>query len=117
MLKTLQELISESTGAVQTMDPATARRERAENGGYLIDVREPQETPVNAVPGAHNIPRGILEMQITALCPDADDPIFVHCASGGRARLSAVQLMVMGYRNVVAITGSVEEVCRVFNDE
>ena len=117
MLKSLQQLISETTSGVETMDPATARRHRAENGGYLIDVREPPETQVNAVPGAHNIPRGVLEMKIIELCPDPDDPIYIHCASGGRARLSAAQLMKMGYRNVFAITGNVDDVCRAFADD
>ena len=117
MLKSLQQLISETTSGVETMDPVTARRMRAENGGYLIDVREPPETEVSAVPGAHNIPRGILEMKITELCPDPDDPIYIHCASGGRARLSAAQLMKMGYRNVVAISGNVDDVCRAFTDD
>ena len=117
MLKSLQQFISETTAGVNTMDAATARRMRAENGGYLIDVREPPETQTHAVPGAHNIPRGILEMKITELCPDPDDPIYIHCASGGRARLSAAQLMKMGYRNVTAITGNVEDVCRAFAGE
>jgi phage shock protein E len=116
-LKTIQELIADTTKHVTTMDAAAAKRERAENGGYLIDVREPGEVAVKQARGTHNIPRGVLEMKITELCPVAGDPIYLHCASGGRARLSAAQLLLMGYQHVVAINNDVDEVCRIFSDE
>ncbi len=117
MLKTIKELVAETTSHVATMDAATAKREQAENGGYLIDVREPAEVQIKATRGSHNIPRGVLEMKISELCPREDDPIYLHCASGGRARLCASQLLLMGYRNVVAINNEVDEVCRIFSDE
>ena len=116
-LKTIQQLIADTTKHVPTLDAATAKRERAENGGYLIDVREPGEVAMKQAQGAHNIPRGVLEMKITELCPVASDPIYLHCASGGRARLSAAQLLLMGYQQVVAISNDVDEVCRIFSDD
>ena len=116
-LKTVPELIADTTQHVETMDAATAKRQRAEYGGYLIDVREPAEVALKQAQGAHNIPRGVLEMKIGELCPVQGDPIYLHCASGGRARLAAAQLLVMGYRNVVAISNDVDEVCRVFCDD
>ena len=117
MLKTLQELIAETTGHVRTADSATAKNESTANGGYLIDVREPGEVQQQPSRGSHNIPRGVLEMKITDLCSDATAPIYLHCASGGRARLAADQLIRMGYENVTAVTCSIDNVCRVFENE
>jgi len=39
--------------------------------------------------------------------------IFIHCASGARAILAAEQLERIGYKNVWAITCTLEEVCLV----
>ena len=37
--------------------------------------------------------------------PDPATPLYLHCASGGRARPSAEQLNRIGYTNVTAIIG------------
>lgn len=117
MLKTLQELIAETTAHVRTADSVTAKKEFTANGGYLIDVREPAEVKQQSPRGSHNIPRGVLEMKIPALCPEETSPLYVHCASGGRARLAADQLIRMGYQNVTAVTCSIEKVCQAFENE
>ena len=66
---------------------------------------------------SYNIPRGVLEMKITEVCPDANAPIYLHCASGGRARLAAEQLLRMGYLRVAAISCNIDDVCRAFQDD
>jgi rhodanese-related sulfurtransferase len=101
---TLPELIQQTTGDVRTVDIETAQAEMAADGGVLIDVREAGEVAAAPTPGATPIPRGVLEIKIHELADGADMPIYLHCASGGRARLCAAQLKRMGYMKVTAVT-------------
>jgi rhodanese-related sulfurtransferase len=81
----------------------------------LIDVREPQEAAAGMLPGAMNIPRGLLEFNIHThpqlVCDDhpaithAAKPIVVYCQSGGRSALAANSLAQMGFTNVVSLSG------------
>ena len=114
MLKSLQALIVETTAGVRCIDSAVARAEMKANQGVLIDVREPGEADHKSVSASRNIPRGVLEMKITDYCPDAATRIYIHCATGDRARLAAEQLGRMGYENVSAISCGLDAVCEAF---
>jgi phage shock protein E len=116
MVKTLPELIATVAGTVRTVDAATALAECRDNGGIIVDVREADEVAVRSARGTTHIPRGVLEMQLPKLAPEHDRPIYLHCASGGRARLAVAQLEQMGYENVTAISCPVEDVVKVFGD-
>jgi rhodanese-related sulfurtransferase len=81
---------------------------------FIIDVRTSAEHNEAAVPGAVNIPRGVLEFRIGqeetwesagATTPGKDDPIIVYCGSGSRGALSAKALMQLGYNNVKSVKG------------
>jgi phage shock protein E len=82
---------------------------KAEVGLVIVDVREPAEYDDTSVPGAVNIPRGFLEFKIAQSCPTADQPILLHCKTGGRAVLAARTLSELGYKNVTAYQGTVED--------
>ncbi len=81
----------------------------------VIDVREPAEFEAGHLPGAINIPRGVLEFQVDAhpAVADAtapalshrDRPVVVYCLSGGRAALSADSLRQLGFSDVRSIAG------------
>jgi len=116
MLKSLPDLIQEVAGHVRAVDVRTAREEARENGGLIIDVREPPEVAEQASPGTVAIPRGVLEVKLPELVSEPSRPLYLHCASGGRARLSAEQLQRMGYENVTAISCGIETVCDVLSD-
>jgi len=103
MLKTLQDLIKEIGSNIRRLDPATACEELKQNGGVLIDVREPQEALNEPVTHSINIPRGIIEIKIPELAPEPETPVYLHCASGGRACLAAEQLQRLGYKKVTVI--------------
>ena len=111
MLKTIAELVAETKNTIQCINAQDAAVKCAEMQGVLIDVREPAETAQQVVNGAVSIPRGVLEMKMMTLYPDADQAIFIHCASGVRACLAAEQLVRLGYNNVWAITCKLDEVC------
>ena len=81
---------------------------------FIIDVRTAAEHNEAAVPGAVNIPRGVLEFRINdeerwqpagKNAPGKDDPIIVYCSSGARGALSAKTLMQLGYKNVKSVKG------------
>jgi len=104
MLKTVPELVAEARAGLRCVDAATALSEMKENGGAIIDVRELVEVNNLAAPISVHIPRGILEMKIADVIPDENHPIYLHCASGGRATLAARQLQNMGYTQVSVVT-------------
>ena len=80
----------------------------------IIDVRTAAEHELGAVPGAVNIPRGVLEFRIGneeiweefgKPVPSKSDTIYVYCGTGSRGALSAKALMQLGYTNVLSIKG------------
>ena len=78
-------------------------------GGILIvDVREPQEFAAGHVPGAVNIPRGVIEFKIWNQVgypanTKMDQPVVLQCQSGNRASLAAQTLTEMGFTRVSAV--------------
>lgn len=110
MLLTIPELIANARANLRCLDAEAAIRELQANGGTIIDVREPVELEASPAPRSINIPRGILEMKVMDVVTEANHPVYLHCASGGRAALAAEQLERLGYSNVTVITCAVEVV-------
>ena len=104
------EFIATHRPSTPTCDASqAAQRIRAEVDLLVIDVRETAEFAAGAVECAVNIPRGMLEFQIGGACKTDQPSILVHCKSGGRAVLAARTLREMGYEEVVAFAGPIEE--------
>ena len=119
MLKTVPEMVAEARVGLRCVDAATAMEEIRSNNGTIVDVRELVEVNNLTAPRSIHIPRGILEMKIGEAIPDASHPIYLHCASGGRATLAAQQLVKMGYTQVSVVTcpaNTVKEVQEMFVD-
>ena len=114
MLKTIPDLIKLASENVKKVDSAQAKAEIAQNNGLLIDVREPAEHAIKNAVGVINIPRGVLEMKLVEIEKDADRPIYLHCATGGRATLAAEQLQRVGYNKVTVISCKADSVCETF---
>ena len=108
MLIPLPELLASIRTELRCLDAETAMKEQQKSSGTVIDVREPGELENCRPPLSINIPRGILEMKVMGLLPDANHPIYLHCASGGRATLAAEQLLRLGYKRVSVITCTAE---------
>jgi len=103
------DLVLEARKSVHLAD-MTAFQAAVDEQAYdlVIDVREPSEYAAGHIPGAINIPRGLIEFQIwpTVGFPDVQDQgqkIFVYCNSGGRATLSGKSLMELGFSNVKVV--------------
>lgn len=77
-------------------------------GAILLDVREENEFKAGHVPGAINIPRGLLEWQIWKALGypdkvDMDRKIYVQCMGGNRATLATRDLKNIGFTNATAV--------------
>ena len=72
---------------------------------FLLDVREPQELLIYAIPKAKNIPLGELRDRLSEL--NKEDRIIVFCAIGVRAYTAARILMQNGFKNVEIYPGGV----------
>lgn len=93
-------------------------RQKIENGEdfLLIDVRQAKEYGTVSIPGALNIPRGLLEFKIRddayweeefLYTPESDDEIVVYCKLGSRGALSAFTLQQLGFTNVKNLHGGI----------
>lgn len=74
----------------------------------VLDVREPGEYAGGCIPGAVNIPRGVVEFQIgnhPAFQGKQNAEILVYCLSGGRSALAAESLQKLGYTGLVSLAG------------
>ena len=102
---TTEEMVAEAKGSVCQVTVSEAKGLLDEGGHIFLDCREPKEYKMGHVPGAVNIPRGLLEFQIANKVPDKSTPIVMYCKKGGRGCLATCTLCKMGYENVVNIDG------------
>lgn len=109
MAITPHELVVEAKSQIREINCVQAL-ELLNEGVTVIDVRESDEFALGHLPGAINVPRGILEFKIGGV-PQAADlhaPLLVYCRTSGRAALSAVQLQKIGYSKVFSLSGGIE---------
>jgi rhodanese-related sulfurtransferase len=99
------DLVAEAKSKITEIDLAAAQT--AMPHALLLDVREPAEFDAGRLPGAINIPRGVLEFRIGdhPQMSHRDSDILIYCKTSGRAALAALNLQRMGYINVRSIQG------------
>jgi rhodanese-related sulfurtransferase len=115
MLKTTDELIRQAQQHIECIDVATARKIYDENpDAVIVDVREADSTGESKLTDSVHISRGLLEMKVHKVCPEASTVILTHCGGGGRASLAAHTLQDIGYQNVYAITAPYDEIKKAF---
>jgi rhodanese-related sulfurtransferase len=106
--QSVTNLVIEAKGQLPTLDLAKFKSGfDASSLGLIIDVREPAEYAAGHVPGALNIPRGLIEFRIWPHVgfPDKLDlnaKITLYCGSGARAALAAKSLRDLKFTNVTA---------------
>jgi rhodanese-related sulfurtransferase len=76
------------------------------NSLNIIDVREVEEVATGKIPGAVNIPLGLLEFRMHEL--DKEKEYIVVCRSGARSARAVQFLESYGY-NVINMTGGMLE--------
>lgn len=106
MTLTAMDLVAQAKQHIVEIDIDDAKK--ALGASLVMDVREPAEYTAGHLPGAFNIPRGVLEFKIGAH-PDFQDKqdahIIVYCQTGGRSVLAAEVLNKMGFNNAVSMAG------------
>lgn len=114
MHRSANDLVAAARARIREVAPADYA---ADPAPVLIDVREPAEFETGHLPGAINIPRGMLEFQVDAhpavanvtdpALAHRERPVVVYCRTGGRAALAAVALQTLGFSDVRSIAGGI----------
>jgi rhodanese-related sulfurtransferase len=116
----LKEMIQEARSSVQEVSVQDAHEGlRSGEVHMLIDVREPWEWDQGHISEAVSIPRGLLELRADPESPvtnpelsgDKDARLVLYCtkAPSARSMLAAQTLGRMGFSNVAALRGGLEE--------
>lgn len=84
-------------------------REIVEKGGYIIDVREPEEYAQGHIKNAVNIPMSQFRQRLQEI--PTDRPVYVHCRSAQRSYNVARALGQLGFDNIYNISGSFMGIC------
>jgi rhodanese-related sulfurtransferase len=105
-LKNAHDLVSEARTRIREVD-LDAAEAAVRDADVLLDVREADEFHAGHIPGAINIPRGLLEFKLSASpeLSSRDLKIVLYCKTSGRAALAACALHDMGYLQVQSIAG------------
>ena len=105
-MKTAHDLVLEAKAQIREV--ALEEAETAIRAAdVLLDVREADEFHAGHIPGALNIPRGLLEFKLSG-APELsarDLSIVLYCKTSGRAALAACSLQAMGYLQVQSLAG------------
>ncbi|CAN8140355.1 rhodanese-like domain-containing protein [Thiomicrorhabdus sp. 6S2-11] len=115
MSKGLMDYVQAAMAEIKKVDVEQAKGLIAD-GYKVLDVREPGEYLTAAIPGAMNVPRGVIEPAADLNYPGAnpalrdgrEDNWLVVCKSGGRAALATKTLQDMGFSNVVNMVGGMD---------
>ena len=84
-----------------------ASKIKANEGFFLVDVREPSEFEIVRIPGSHLIPKqGFLDGTVLATLPQ-DKPIILHCKSGVRSAECLAILKGAGFADATHVAGGV----------
>ena len=112
---TANDLVAEARARIREIAPDAVQALPVEP--VLIDVREPAEFDTGHLPGAVNIPRGVLEFQVDAhpavanvsdpALSHRDQPLLLYCRTGGRAALATAVLQQLGFTDVRSIAGGI----------
>lgn len=106
VMKTASDLVQAAKQHIQEV-PLAQAEEVIGKAQLLLDVREPDEYKNGHLPGAINIPRGLLEFRLSndPALEDRGRRVVLYCKTSGRAALAAQSMREMGYLNVQSIAG------------
>ena len=111
-MKRYMELVAEALETVDELFPWDLDEAQSADGDQqllLLDVREPYEFQQLHIPGAINVPRGVLEQSCESGFEESNEElinsreqreIIVICRSGYRSALAANVMQVLGFQQV-----------------
>jgi len=102
---TAKDLVEKAKKNITMISLEDAKALFDKGGVVFLDCREPNEYKLGHIPGAINIPRGLLEFQVEGKISDKNANIVMYCKSGGRGCLACESIGDMGYKNVKNMEG------------
>jgi adenylyltransferase/sulfurtransferase len=81
----------------------------------LLDVREPHELEISALPNAKNIPLGQLAARLSEL--DSAEEMVIFCKSGARSARGLELLVSAGFKKVKNLKGGINAWAREVDSE
>ena len=106
---TINQMVAATKAQVKTIKMADFKAAfDRKDLGLIVDVRNENEFADGYVPGAVNVPRGLIEFRIWKLVgfPDRTDmnaKMTLYCATGGRCALAPKSLQDLGFTNVTSV--------------
>jgi len=80
----------------------------AQESVHLLDVRQPWEHALAALPGSQLVPLPLLPTQMESIKPPAGALLVVYCHHGVRSLAAARFLEQAGYAQVASLAGGIE---------
>jgi rhodanese-related sulfurtransferase len=94
---------------IREITPAQfAARQNAGEPFYLLDVRQPEEHALAALPGSKLIPLNQLLVRLSEIDAPPGMPIVVYCHHGVRSRMGAQAVAGLGYAEVYSLAGGID---------
>jgi len=116
MSLTVRDLVAAARSRIREIEP-TELLELQRYGCPVVDVREPDEFAEGHIPGAVNIPRGLLEFEVDGhpavnyetaeALSHRERPVVLYCLSGGRSTLAADALLRLGFTRPLSLAHGV----------
>lgn len=113
-MRTVQDMVAEAKARIREIG-ADELRELQAGGVPVVDVREPGEFAEGHIPGAVNIPRGVLEFEVDGhpavncvrdpALGHRGQPVIINCRSGARSALAADALRQLGFAQPLSLAG------------
>lgn len=106
---TINQMVAATKAQVKTIKMADFKAAfDRKDLGLIVDVRNENEFEDGFIPGAVNVPRGLIEFRIWKLVgfPDRTDmnaKMTLYCATGGRCALATKSLQDLGFTNVTSV--------------
>ena len=102
---TSEDLLTEAKRQISEISVSDAKVLFDKGDTLFVDCRTKEEYEMGHIPGAINIPRGLLEFKVVDKIPDKQASIVMYCMVGGRSCLATFTLFKMGYKNVKNMDG------------
>jgi len=106
----VQEMVAKAKASIQKVSAADVKAaiDKKEKAVFL-DVRDPNEYSAGHLPGAINVSRGTLEINIWNKVPDQNAKIYVYCKTSARSAFATKTLNDLGYKNAVLMNAQFED--------
>ena len=114
--KTVKEMVKAANLQIKSISAKDFKNLELASEDYLFDLRTSGEFAKGAISDAIHLQRGLLEFRLASNkkwalvntkkpLPSKNSKIYLYCAKGSRAALSALSLKKIGFTNVTVLKG------------